>query len=228
MIVGVEMATLRLILLQLCLMQLAQIVWAAEYGQSDSSASLPRRIESASWFVARIWKPTNIAKQGLSLPTIIGLPRRELKQLMEQCPPIAPAELHGAWRGLSQGAMVAMSGNTQFIKSFCTSCNCPHGDNVKIEQQPPECWFSADAWQLQSGKLQRHGNYRVNLPNGLTPVPHATELNYLQAKNPKGYRGKRIVDKLVKLDDDLVLGLACIQFGSKRIPMSYFVMERIR
>lgn len=150
--------------------------------------------------------------------------------MMQTFPAPTRAEMHGVWRGLNKGVGPAMLGIAQFSKEFHTFGTSPRGNNVTIEQRKPECWCSRSAWNplLECGELDRHGYFKINCPDGKGPFPHAVELNYGQAPNPFCSPERLLVDKIVKLDDDHLLGFAMIQIGLLKLPGPYFVLERVR
>jgi hypothetical protein len=196
---------------------------------AQSQASLKTRWRAAHWNLKRALAPTDPSAQELTLTSVAGARKRTLREIMRTFPPPTREELHGRWRGLNKGVGPAILGLSQFSKEFCTLCPCPHGDNITIHQREPECWCSASAWcpVCECGTLDRHGNFKVNCPDGRRPFPCALELNYTQAPNPAGSPERLIVDKLVKLDDDHLLGFSTFQVGKLRFPGYYFVLERV-
>lgn len=192
-------------------------------------APMNMRFKSAQWHMARAIRPTDPAADDLSLPSLIGMRRSYLKELLEKGEPPTAEEMHGQWRGLNKGVFPAMAGISQFTKEFWTLTDCPHGDNITVCQQDPSCWYYPHAWRpaLKDGQIDRHGNFKINFDACSKPYPQAVELNYGQASNPKRSPERLIVDKLVKLDNDHLLGLATLQVGRMRVPALYFVLERV-
>lgn len=194
----------------------------------EAQVPLKMRWQAAKWNLERTLRPTDPNEQGVTMTTVTGARKRSLREIMRTFPAPTRDEMHGRWRGLNKGVGPAMLGISQFAKEFVTLADCPYGDNITIRQCPPESWCSANAWQplTKAGALDRHGNYVIKSPGGRGPFRHAVELNYGEARNPPGSPERFIVDKLVKLDEDHLLGYAMFQLGKVRFPGFYFVLER--
>ncbi|MFN9911492.1 MAG: hypothetical protein ACK53L_02840, partial [Pirellulaceae bacterium] len=52
-------------------------------------------------------------------------------------------------------------------------------------------------------------------------------LDYSMGSNPGWDPARWLVDDLVQVDEDLLLGRAYLQWGRLRVPVSYFTLQRI-
>jgi hypothetical protein len=137
--------------------------------------------------------------------------------------------MQGTWRGLNRGLGPALLGISQFTKQMC-ACGCVgHGDNITIKQVDPACWSCRNQWQpvyRADGTLERGGRYVIKPRTTSKRSEQAAELNYGEANNPKGDASRFLVDKIVKIDDQFLLGQAIYKVGLAQVTVSYFVLER--
>ena len=193
-----------------------------------AAPSWKSRWRSVQWNLTRIIRPTDPVEDGVSLISVAGARKRELRHIMKTFPPPCREDLHGVWIGLNRGVGPALLGISQFAKEFWTIDTNPHGDNITMIQCDPEHWGCACAWkpQLDAGALDRHGNYRVIRSRCRLPFRDAVELDYSLA--PNGRSPERfIVDQLVQIDGNHLLGFAMVQLGKLRIGGFYFVLRRV-
>ncbi len=139
-----------------------------------------------------------------------------------------PEDLVGTWRGVNKG-IVELAGYRQFIKEIGPCGECVFGDNIMVEQVDP-CMLDAMGWQpkiTETGELDRKGKFAVLPPRGVGAFKHGVVFSYRQGGNRRTDPVKLLVDKVVKLDDDHLLGRATANFGPLQIPLAYFVLERV-
>ena len=154
----------------------------------------------------------------------------QYRRLMKQHAAASASELHGTWRGINKGiATVAI--DKQFVKRFYSQGGQTYGDNVSVHQLPHD-QLGQSGWQQKlessSGKQNRSGQFLVQPPQRIGTFRHGAVLNYRQGGNRRFDPTRLIEDKLVKLDDNHMLGRATAKFGPIKIPLSYFVIERIQ
>ena len=154
----------------------------------------------------------------------------QYRRMMTQHAAPHPSELQGTWRGINKGiATVAI--DEQFVKRFYVEGGKIYGDNVSVHQLPHER-LRQSGWQpiqdSSTAKRKRSGKFLVQDPQRFGPFRHGVVLNYRKGGNRKLDPTRLIEDKLVKLDDNHMLGRATAKFGPIKIPLSYFVIERIQ
>ena len=178
-------------------------------------------MQSTRWNVARAFHPTNPEVDGVSMVTLAGASKRQLREWMQNRPPPTLQEMNGTWRGLNRGVGPAMLGFSQFAKHMCANCGSGHGDNITIKQVGPSGWCTEQNWRAirKDGKLDRSGNYVIETHQGLM-------LNYGAAENPRCDPSRFLVDKIVKLNDRFLLGKAVYKVGLAKVTVAYFVLER--
>lgn len=179
-------------------------------------------MQSARWNAARVFKPTDPQRDGVSIVTIAGAKRSQLRHWMENCPPPSLEEMRGTWRGLNRGIGPALMGFSQFSKQMCVNCQGAHGDNITIKQVGPCDWSNGSNWRAikKQQKIDRHGFYKI------CHDQQAAILDYGAAENPPCDPAKFLVDKIVKLDDRYLLGRAMVRVGFAKVTVAYFVLER--
>ena len=138
-------------------------------------------------------------------------------------------ELVGQWRGVNKG-VVRLAGYKQFIKDIKPDCCGISGDNIQVCQVSDDL-LRCIGWQPKidacTGELERRGKFAVLCPRGCGPFKHGVEFNYRRGGNRKCDPAKLLVDKVVKIDDNHLLGRATANFGPLKIPLAYFVLERM-
>ncbi len=141
-----------------------------------------------------------------------------------------PSELVGTWRGVNKGiATVAI--DRQFIKQFYMVNGRICGDNIVVRQVPDNQLLQC-GWRPvidgRTGQVKRQGRFAVRPPQGIGHFRHGLVLDYRAGGNPRGDRSRLIWDQVVKLDDNHMLGRATIRTGLAKVPVAYFVLERIQ
>ena len=134
-----------------------------------------------------------------------------------------PHELQGAWRGINKGiATVAI--DERFIKDFRNVNGKIYGDNIEVQKNSGNWTPVRDR---KTGMAKRQGKFLVQQARGIGPFGHSVVLNYSKGGNRKLDPANLISDQLVKLDDNHMLGRATAKFGPIRIPLAYFVLQRV-
>ena len=142
-----------------------------------------------------------------------------------------PHELVGRWRGVNKG-IVEIAGYRQFIKEVTPTCCDLWGDNILVEQVSNEMLRSIGwapiAGPPEQGYLSRQGFYQVQSPHGIGRFKHGAVFSYRDGANERLDPVRVLVDKVVVLDHNHLLGRATANFGPIRIPLAYFTLERIQ
>ncbi len=138
-------------------------------------------------------------------------------------------DLVGHWKGVNKG-VVELVGYRQFIKEIQPNECGISGDNIMVGQVSPEM-LRCVGWQPKvdecTGELERKGKFAICPPHGCGAFKHGVEFNYRRGDNRKRDPVRLIVDKVVKIDDNHLLGRATANFGPLHIPLAYFVLERM-
>lgn len=141
-----------------------------------------------------------------------------------------PQELSGNWRGVNKG-IVEVVGYRQFIKEITPTQAGLYGDNIQVEQVPARA-VRANGWQPQfdstTGQFSRKGKFAVQAPRGIGAFKHGAVFSYRKGGNRRSDPANLLVDKVVVLDNNHLLGRATANFGPIKIPLSYFVLERVQ
>lgn len=142
-----------------------------------------------------------------------------------------PRELVGRWRGVNKG-IVELVGYRQFIKEVApTPCDL-RGDNIVVQQVSNDLLRSIGwapvAGMPEEGYVSRVGAFQVQQPRGVGAFKHGAIFSYRAGDNKKLDPCRLLVDKLVVLDRNHLLGRVTANFGPVQIPLSYFTLERIR
>ena len=72
------------------------------------------------------------------------------------------------------------------------------------------------------------GAFQVQQPRGRGAFKHGAIFSYRDGDNEKLDPARLLVDKLVVLDSNHLLGRVTANFGPVQIPLSYFTLERVR
>jgi len=140
-----------------------------------------------------------------------------------------PAELQGQWRGVNKG-IVRLFGFRQFVKEIQPHGSVMFGDNIQVHQVSDQM-LRCCGWQPKvnprTGLLQRNGRYRVKRPTFRGPFGHGVIFSYREGGNRRGDMSRMIVDQVVLIDHNHLLGRASVRLGPLKIPVAYFVLERI-
>ncbi len=152
----------------------------------------------------------------------------QYRRLFRQGTTPAPHELVGIWRGVNKG-IVELAGYRQFIKEITPTGNVIIGDNIQVHQVSNQM-LELMGWQPKfepNGELERRGKFMVQPPQGIGGFRKGVVFSYRDGGNPPGDAARLLVDKVVKLDDDHLLGRATANFGPIQIPLAFFVLERV-
>jgi hypothetical protein len=145
---------------------------------------------------------------------------------MERKPAPELDELAGAWNGINKGLGPALAGLTQDVKVFDDNGCCVRGYN-RLVHQVPICKLSCHGWESQIDSAtcepKTMGNFVAIAPQcKCSPL----KLDYTQADNPWYDPSKLLIDDIVKIEPNLLLGRARAQVGIFDIPVAYFVLFR--
>jgi len=147
----------------------------------------------------------------------------QYRRMMLNHPAPHPHELQGTWRGINKG-VATLAIDERFIKDFRDVNGQIYGDNINVHQ-------GSGGWtpiqDHQTGDAQRQGKFLVQQAHGIGPFRHAVVLNYSKGGNGKLDPANLISDQLVKLDDNHMLGRATAKFGPIKIPLAYFVLQKV-
>ncbi len=150
----------------------------------------------------------------------------ELDSLMARQPAPPVDILHGRWHGINKGVGAAAIGLTQDIKVFDVHASQGKGHNVAVYQvamdqlscrgfQPKTNWLT--------GCEKTMGDFIIQPPcSSCEPL----KLDYTQAHNSLVDPSRVLVDELVMMDHDLLLGRAHAKVGQHLVPVAYFVLMR--
>ena len=141
----------------------------------------------------------------------------------------SPVELAGSWRGVNKG-LVRLIGYKQFIKEIEPRGCVTFGDNIEVHQVSDDI-LRCCGWEpkidRRRGTLRRNGKYKVERPDHRGRFGHGVIFNYRKGGNRKLDPRRMIVDKVVIIDHCHLLGRATVGFGKLRVPVGYFVLERV-
>lgn len=186
------------------------------------------RLSFLSWNMRSVVATPYEAKHSRAFQ-IASLSNRELDDLMSCKPAPDLQSLEGSWKGINKGMGAAFLGLTQDVKSFQTNGECVHGYNNMVYQVPIRD-LSCRGWRFvrdpDTCKPKTMGNFiAVQRCDGDTHKP-LTRLDYTQATNPWYDPSRFLIDELVVIDDDVLLGRANAKIGLVEIPIAYFVLFR--
>ena len=147
-----------------------------------------------------------------------ALPARELETVLVRGETPEPDGLAGwEFRGWNTPAFAKVLGIQTFVKGFFRGAN---GALYGYNRQP--------------GKDRRFGFYRVDAVDAAArdnAYLHALLLDYGRGGDSRLAPTTRLRDYLVRVErgsDDLLLGKAYVAAGPLRVPVSYFLLERLR
>ena len=150
----------------------------------------------------------------------------ELDNLMASQPAPSIEILDGRWHGINKGAGAAAIGLTQDIKVFSVSGACLKGHNVAVHQVGIEdlsCRGFEPKINPLTGCEKTMGNFVIQQPcTSCQPI----KLDYTQADNALVDPSRWLVDELVMIDHDLLLGKAYTKIGQHLMPVAFFVLTR--
>lgn len=150
----------------------------------------------------------------------------ELDSMMTRYPAPSIDMLEGRWHGINKGVGAAAIGLTQDIKVFSVNGPCPKGHNVAVHQVALD---ELDCRGFQP-KISPLTCCEKTMGNFVIVAPCATceplKLDYTQAENSPTDPSRWLVDELVMIDHDMLLGKAYVQVGRSRMPVAFFVLVR--
>ncbi len=136
-------------------------------------------------------------------------------------------EMIGIWRGVNKG-VATLVGFRQFVKEIHPTACGLYGDNIKVEQVSSED-VRQFGWRPkldEFGNLRRHDRFQVQRPDGLGLFGHGAKYSYRNGGNRRFSSSRLLVDRVVKIDDQHLLGRAAIRTIFGNIPVAYFMLER--
>ena len=144
-----------------------------------------------------------------------------------------PQELNGQWLGVNRG-IVEVAGYKQFVKDIRPQNGRWQGDNIQVKQVTPhQVRYSGWSPVIKSSTMgynptvERRGQFAVQPPNYRGPFGRGSVFSYRDGGNPKNDPARLLQDRVMKIDDNHMIGRATANFGPIRIPLSYFVLERV-
>lgn len=153
---------------------------------------------------------------------------RDYRRMFECGTTPSAEDLIGTWRGVNKG-VVRLAGFKQFIKEIQPQGYCLFGENIKVHQVSNGC-LRCFGWQPKldrCGNLQRHDRFMVQPADCVGRFGHGTIFSYRDGGNRPWAASRLIVDRVVKIDDDHLLGRATVRSVFGPIPVAYFMLERI-
>lgn len=159
---------------------------------------------------------------------IASLSNRELYHLMETRPAPDLATISGKWNGINKGVGSAMMGLMQDVKVL-EGQDCVTGYNILVKQVsisdlPCRGWRPERDPKTCQPKTM--GNFIAVAPNCCGTLGHTVKLDYTIAENPWYDPSRFLIDELVAIDEDILLGRATANIGKLHIPVAYFVLTR--
>lgn len=190
-------------------------------------ARMTRQGEGAAWRT-RLERPNSQGR--VDIMDTRNFTLRDYRKMFSEGRSPTSAELIGQWRGVNKG-IVELVGYRQFIKQIVpTACDL-RGDNILVEQVSNDLLRSMGwapiAGPPEDGYVSRIGGFQVQEPRGIGKFKHGAVFSYRDGVNPPRDPAKLLVDKVVVLDRNHLLGRVTANFGPVRIPLSYFTLERI-
>lgn len=206
-------------------------------GQSAGSFSFaqPLEITASQNFVSpeQIYQPV-VQPQQIATNDILDTRNYsllELRRIFQTGRTPQPHEMVGYWRGVNKG-IVELVGYRQFIKEILPSNNgVISGDNIQVGQVNQDLLRSL-GWQPKidplTGAIERRGKFAIHPSDGRGAFGNGAVFNYRNGGNRLTDPSNVLVDKVVILDANHMLGRATANFGPVQIPLAYFILERIQ
>ena len=138
-------------------------------------------------------------------------------------------DLIGTWRGVNKG-IVNLVGFKQFVKEIRPSGIGIAGENIRVHQVRQNR-IRCIGWQPKldrCGNLQRHDRFLILPPCGSNRFARGVIFSYRLGGNHRFALSRLLVDRVVKIDDQHLLGRAVIRTLFGPIPVAYFVLERVQ
>ena len=159
--------------------------------------------------------------------TLCSSSSAELEKVFASGTAPSASELAGhEWRGCNQPWFASLLGIKKFIKGFFRGPGGVEGYNIPVRQDGTGMPWSH---KPSAEKPKRFGFYHVIPDDGRHP--NSILLDYGASKRNLAIQPERLLrDYLVKVpgETDILLGKAYLAFGSVYVPVSWFVLQRLR
>jgi hypothetical protein len=165
---------------------------------------------------------------------LVGAPTGELRRVLEAGEtPDVEALVGWEYRGTNRPATTArLLGIRRFIKGFTQDgADGTSGYNISVDGTDLSAPWAPRP--QRDGRL-RFGFFTVGPPDAGSAddrYPGALLLDYGAVPEPERGIAGRLRDHLVRVSpgsDDLLLGRAYLAFGTRRVPVAWFVLERLQ
>ena len=145
-----------------------------------------------------------------------------------------PDQMQGLWRGVNKG-IVTLVGYKQFVKEIQPCGTVLFGDNIQVHQVSNDV-LRCIGWQPKvqgDGQLERQGKFVVKPPDRRRRLigaafSHGAVISYRDGGNDRRDPIRLLVDRVVMIDNNHMLGRATANFGPIQIPLAYFMLERVQ
>lgn len=219
---------MRILLIVLSVCVTFTILPAAAIGQSTQQAELRTASRTLSTETGQF--PDMRPASGIDIVALSQMNSSEWRDLLRRGQAPTKEEMDGYWRGINSGRMPQRFGFSQFIKELEFNSPNPKGQNILVEQQPLDLLHDY-GWQpkidQETGEIERHGSFVYLPPDHRGQYGHAARTSYREGDNPRLAPNRFLVNRIVKLDDDHLLGQATVKVGRVQIIVGYFFLERI-
>ena len=178
----------------------------------------------------RMLQPSHESRPSADYLAIIATPLRQLNAMMKVGHrPDLEALCGWEWRGTNLPATSRLLGIRRFIKGFRSINGTVHGYNVSVTGTDLDLPWIA---RLQRDGRREWAPFAVTLPDRTADGPYrdALLLDYGAVENPEPGLPRRLRDYLVAVppgSDEILLGQAFVVLGRLRVPVGWFVLERL-
>jgi hypothetical protein len=153
----------------------------------------------------------------------------ELARMMDCCPSPNVEGLVGTWRGVNKGLGPAAAGLHQDVKVFTRCGGHIEGHNILVQQVKVE-ELASTGWKpkqsLFGQPLPPVGHFLVTAEPSRSNTRGNVVLDYDQPANRIVDPTRYLLDELVEIEPNLLLGRAYVTMGTARMPVAYFALER--
>lgn len=158
--------------------------------------------------------------------------RAELERLLVQGEtPDIQAMAGWQYRGMNRPPLTRAVGIRKFIKGFYQSGSQVMGYNVAVERGADDAPWIPRPEPLRPQPFGFYQVCQVDPTSVDNAYLHALLLDYGRGGNPRRDPSRRLRDYVVRVDpgsDHLLLGKAYLAVGNRRLPVSFFFLERLR
>lgn len=165
------------------------------------------------------------------LISLVSLHRSQLHQMVQNGISPTMAEMDGLWYGFNTGRLPELGEFSQFIKDMRTNSPNPMGTNIRVHQLPLSQLNNGNGWRprfdLSKNDFETEGVFAIIPPDGVGPFGHAAKGVYALGGNGVNYVGNRIATRIVKLDDNFLLGQSTARVGNRYVHSGFFVLQRM-